>query len=1057
TTTAFQKFLDANPGLREKIFTLINDIDWSNPKSIEHTSEKIKQIILSGKMPEEIYTMIRSSYARLEKLGGMKDVPCAVRSSAVAEDSPNFSWAGQFRTELNQRGIYQILQAIQLNWAELYNPDALSYGHQNGIDPRKFSMGVVVQRMINSEKSGVAFGLESETGFRATPGGLEGVYYIEGVYGLGEGMVQNIQEPDGFLVVKTPQGEFKIIERSFGSKLDQIVYREGMGGTEKRKVPSELSSKWVFSPEEVMAIARAVDMIGRHYGTPQDVEFAWEKGRLYILQSRNETKFSRRPLDLIEWSIKKVSSQVAESAKIIARGEGVGARGAGVGKVVIIDENSPIPVRQQAERVQEGDVIVAYRTDPSLVDAMRRAGLVITEIGGKNSHAAIVSREYNLNAVIGVKGAMRIFAEGQVVTLDADRGVIYSGALPLVESKVSYHISDLPLTGRTRIGILSFDTARVRSLFALGLYDSFYGIGLMRAEFALQNIGIHPLAILDYDAGKITDQELKTEIAQKVKGYSSAREYFVEKLSSAILSNSLILRGGQKVIYRTTDFKSNEYEDMLGGSIYEKPEANPMLGNRGLQRMISPQYQEAFDMELEAFLDAWSQNPDKIAIMVPFVRTPNDLAIFRQILEAKIRSMGLKGMPEIVLMYELPANVFQITDFIREGINGISIGSNDLTQFILAVDRDSGLFKGAGSEEYDAVNRAVLRAIGIGIRASQASGVKTGICGQAPSDHPDIYPAILVALGIDSISVVPDVFHKVVEAVARAEENPEAGNRFLSGLDLFLDYNHSLPQTVEQKIVDSNDIILDLGIHPLALLAFDQGRLKDDPDVFYEIASLIQESPDEVLPTAARIYSDHVYNIVSERLKSDGNVVYKTGSLLSTQYASLLGGYLFEKPEANPILGAFGMYRMLHYGSEDGSISMQDIFRMEMDAVLRAARDRGKTISIMLDMVRTLKELEEAISIINETIRTTGISPDKVRIGLNVSTPANVLLIRDFIEQGDLDFVSVDRDRLACYILGIDSLDMVSPSAVESALEIPLKMVYTALVRAGIPLGISRY
>ncbi|MCM8783200.1 MAG: PEP/pyruvate-binding domain-containing protein [Candidatus Omnitrophica bacterium] len=301
TTTAFQKFLDANPGLQDKIIRIINSIDWDTPSSINSAAEKIKEAVLRANMPREIIEMIKAGYGHLEEISGIKDVPCAVRSSGVAEDSPNFSWAGQFRTELNQRGIYQVLEAVKLIWAELYNPDALTYGHQNGIDPRKFSMGVVIQRMINSEKSGVAFGLESDTGFRANPGGMEGVFYIEGVYGLGEGMVQNIQEPDGFLVVKMPNGEFKIIERIFGSKREQIVYRSGMSGTEKTSVPEEWRQRWVFSEAEVLEIARAVFALNSHYNHPQDVEFAWEGGKLYILQSRNETVHADKPVDLIEW------------------------------------------------------------------------------------------------------------------------------------------------------------------------------------------------------------------------------------------------------------------------------------------------------------------------------------------------------------------------------------------------------------------------------------------------------------------------------------------------------------------------------------------------------------------------------------------------------------------------------------------------------------------------------------------------------------------------------------------------------------------------------------
>jgi pyruvate,water dikinase len=1050
TTTAFHKFLDANPGLKDNIDKFILAIDWNNPTSLREASEKIKQEILKADIPEEIVKAVTEDYRRLEEFAKVKDLPTAVRSSAVAEDSPNFSWAGQFRTVLNQRGIFQVLEAIHANWADLYNPDALAYGHQNEIDPRKFAMGVIVQRMVNSEQSGVGFGLESDTGFRAAPGIVNGVFYIEGVYGLGEALVQNLQEPDGFVVVKTLDNQYKIVERTFGSKQEQIVYRPGMGGTEQRPVPEELRAKWVLKPEEVLAIARTIEIINNHYGAPQDVEFAREGGKLYIVQARNETRYSPKPLDLIEWKKKVVDSNARETAKVMARGEGVGAKGAGVGKVVVIDEKSVVPIRQQAEGVKEGDVLVAYRTDPSLVDAMRRASLIVTEIGGKNCHAAIVSREYNLNAVIGVKGAMGIFAEGQVVTVDAEQGVIYAGELPLKESNVSYQVSNLPQTQKIKVGTLAFDTARVRAMFALGLHPSYYGIGLMRAEFALQNIGIHPLAILDYDAKKLTNPQVSQDITAKIKGYDSAKAYYLERLSSAIYSNSIVMANGQKVIYRTTDFKSNEYEDMLGGDLYEHPETNPMMGDRGLQRMLSTKYKEAFEMELEAFLKAWAENPDKISIMVPVVRTPQDIAVFKQILQSKIQKMGLssKGMPEIVMMYEVPANVFQAADFMQQGIKGISIGSNDLTQFILGVDRDSGLFKGQGMEEYDAVNPAVIKGLGIGIKTAQRFGVKSGICGQAPSDHPDVYPYILTALGIDSISVTPDVFHKVVGNVAKAEREG-GGERYLAGLDLFLDYvEGATPSNLQFRTVSSDGIVKPLGIHPLAMLAFDRGKLKGHPEVVRDIAAIVGTR------SAEKVYWDTVYRATQAALKLGSNVNYKTAGLLSTEYTKLIGGSLYEKPEANPILGAFGAYRMLQYGSEDGSLKMKDIFLMEMTAVLQAAKDAGKTISLELDMVRTLTELKDAMGVINEAIAKVDIDKNKIKLGISVSTPGNVLLIDRFIREGNLSFVRVNQERLAQYLLAADPLAIVEPARVRAALEIPLKIINTALKRANVNLGI---
>lgn len=1051
TTDALKLFFESNPGLRHEITDLLSHINWDDPGSINSTSELIKQKILQASMPQEIVEIIKEQYSKLEEVAGVSDVPVAVRSSGVSEDAPDASWAGQFRTELNRRGIFQVIEAIQELWSELFNPDVLTYGRQHDIEFEKFSMGIIVQRMINASEghSGVAFGLDPDSGFRAAPGIVDGVYYIEALPGLGEALVQNLAEPDGFLVVKKLNGEFEIIETTVGAKEKMIVYKPGLSGTEIIDTPQDLRTTWALTEERVLEIAKIIDSINQHYDRPQDVEFAIEADTIYIVQSRAETKHSLKPIDLIEWSkmVVKQSDIDAFGAEPILKGTGVGLKGAGVGRVVMIDHNSPIPVREQAARVKEGDVLVAYRTDPSIVDAMRRAGLIVTEIGGMNSHAAIVAREYDLNAIIGAEGAMSILAEGQIITLDSERGVVFPEELPLTLSETHYRISELPVTKKIKIGTLAFDTDRVRAMFPMSLYDMYYGIGLMRLEFVLGKIGIHPLAILAYDAGETLAPEVANEIEKRIKQYPTARDFFITKVKEGIINNATVLRDGQKVIVRTTDYKTNEYEDQLGGEFEELlvtevmgryPESDPMRGFRGIERMLNEKFAEAFDMELEAILSAWAEAPDKVSIMIPVVRTPEDVTNFKEVLRKKIDEMGLShlGEPELIMMFEVPSNIFQVNDFIAAGVDGFSFGTNDLTQFILAVDRDSGFFKGEALGEYDAVSKAVIKALGIAIKAAKEAGISTGICGQAPSDHPDIYPAILTALGIDSISVTHDVFHKVVERVANAELEG-GGEMYLRDLTLFLDYiDNPTPEEVKYNILDSDSILKNnIKIHPLALLAFDRRQISDRAVV----NRILKKIGDK---TGQRYFWDIVYKRVKEALESGRKeYVYRTSNFLSSDYAKLTGGNLFESAEANPTMGVFGMYRMLHYQN------MLDMFRLELTAVLEAARDTGKKIKIEFDMVRTVKELNDAVSLLEEVMEDVGLSDEYVEIGMRIATPANVLLIDKFIEGGNLNFVSIDRDVLASNILAATPLSLVPADRIERVLEIPMKIILSAIER----------
>lgn len=1062
TTEALELFFNENPELKKLIAETIERIDWEDPRSINNASEKIKYAILAAHMPKRVVEEITANYRKLEEQFGT-NLPVAVRSSGISEDAPDASWAGQFRTELNQRSVFQVISAVQLLWSELFNPDVLSYGHQHNIDFTKFSMGVIIQRMIDAsdESSGVGFGLEPDTGFRALPGIVAGVYYIEGVPGLGEGLVQNIVEPDGFLVVKKENGEFKIISKRFGSKEVKVIAKEGMSGTEVVETPEEVRNNWIFTEEKILEIAQAIDQISSYYGRAQDTEFAIQNGKVYFVQSRAETRYSLLPVDLIRWEKKIVNPQAIRGLEPLIKGTGVGGKGAGVGKVVIIDHNSPVPVREQAAHIRKGDVLVAYRTDPSLVDAMRRAGLIITEIGGMNSHAAIVSREYDLNTIIGAKGAMSVLTQGQIVTVDAERGAVWAGSLPLIESKNEYRISELPITEHIKIGTLAFDPTRVRSMFPMALYEQYYGIGLMRLEFTLAEIGLHPLLVIAYDKYKkgeelrpevrqIVEKHL-TEIEEKIRGYASARDFFVDKIRSDILANAITLDKGQVVIVRTSDYKTNEYEDQIGGEFEELlgrelfgiyPESDPMKGFRGIERMLHERILPAFDMELEAILKAWAEEPDKVNVMIPVVRIPQDVKEFRELLQQKIAEMGLShlGMPKLIMMFEVPSNIFQIQEFIKAGVDGFSFGTNDLTQFLLAVDRDSGLFKNAEQGQYDAVNRAVIKALGIAIKEAKGAGISTGICGQAPSDYPDVYPAILTELGIESVSVTHDVFDRVVRNIARAEVEGGA-ERYLHGLEMVLYYEDAPnPLSFAVPVISADEVFKKIGIHPLALHAFDN-RTLGNREVAEKITRRIGGR------SALRYYRNQIYNYVKESLQQKGSGIrYKSSGLMSTEYRKLIGGELFESQEANPTLGAFGLYRLLHYRE------MPELFRIELTAVLEAVRDSGKKIKFEFDVVRTIKELEDAISLLEDIASEVGINRDKIKIGMRVTTPANILLLEQYITHGDLDFISIDRELLASNILAAYPLELLPGDKIEDALQIPLKLIRSIAEKMGIPI-----
>ncbi|NTX99996.1 phosphoenolpyruvate synthase [Deinococcus sp. JMULE3] len=732
TADAFRLFLQEN-GIEESINARLRALDVNDVVALAQAGREIRAQVEAATLPAALEGAIRDAYAAMTAESGGTEPDVAVRSSATAEDLPEASFAGQQETFLNVRGIDDVLRHVRLVFASLYNDRAISYRVHHGFAHSDVALSAGVQRMVRSDlgASGVAFTLDTESGYRDA-------VLVTSSYGLGEMVVQGAVNPDEFFVYKPAlnAGRRAILRRTLGSKQKRMEYAP-QGGVQTVDVPQDQQRAFSLSDEDLTELARQCVTIENHYGRPMDIE--WGKdgrdGLIYILQARPETVQSRTGKTLERF-------ELTGKGNVLVEGRAVGNR-IGAGVVRVVRDVS------QMDSVQDGDVLVADMTDPDWEPVMKRASAIVTNRGGRTCHAAIIARELGIPAVVGSGNATRELQSGQEVTVscaEGDTGFVYEGRL-------AYRVNRVELGNMPEVGMkIMMNVASPDRAFSFAALPN-EGVGLARVEFICSNvIGIHPRALLDYP--NVPD-DVRAQIDEKTAGYASPRDFFREKLAEGVSSIAAAF-APKPVIVRLSDFKSNEYAHLIGGPAYEPTEENPMIGFRGASRYRSRDFAAAFALECEAIKSVRDDmGLTNVQVMIPFVRTVGEAA---QIIEILAKN-GLRrgdgavngdGGLKIIMMCEIPSNAILADQFL-EHFDGFSIGSNDLTQLTLALDRDSGLV----ADLFDEQNEAVLALMSQAIQAAKRAGKYVGICGQGPSDHPAL-AQWLMEQGIDSVSLNPD-------------------------------------------------------------------------------------------------------------------------------------------------------------------------------------------------------------------------------------------------------------------------------------------------------------
>ena len=729
TAEAFESFLEYSD-LKNKINKLLSDLDVTNIQELTKTGLLIRQWVEDAPFPDGLYQSIVDSYEKLSNELG-SDVTFAVRSSATAEDLPEASFAGQQETYLNVSGIEDILTAVRKVYASLYNDRAISYRVHQGFEHEMVSLSAGIQQMVRSDigSSGVMFTLDTESGF-------DEVVFITSAYGLGETVVQGSVNPDEFYVHKPAlkSGRPAILSRSLGSKLIKMVYAEdnSRSPVATTEVDYKDRLKFSLSDSQIEELAQYAMKIESHYGRAMDIEWALDgvDGKLYIVQARPETVKSRQSTQNIE------RYQLLETSKILVEGRAIGQK-IGTGKTKIINDLS------EMDSVNQGDILVTDMTDPDWEPVMKRASAIITNRGGRTCHAAIIARELGVPAIVGTGNATELLQNNSEVTAscaEGDTGKVYQGKLDFEHtfSEVG-NLPEIPVKIMMNVGNPSraFDFASIPNS----------GVGLARLEFIINNtIGIHPKALLQFES---IPSEFKDEIIKRTSCYKSPVDFYVQKLTEGI-STIAASFAESPVIIRMSDFKSNEYSNLFAGELYEPNEENPMIGYRGASRYISSDFRECFDLECQAIKNVRNKMGFRnVEIMIPFVRTTTEASKVIDLLKENGLERGKDGL-RIIMMCELPSNAVIAEEFL-EYFDGFSIGSNDLTQLTLGMDRDSALI----ADGFDERNAAVKSMITMAIDACHNKGKYIGICGQGPSDHMD-FAEWLLEKEITSISLNPD-------------------------------------------------------------------------------------------------------------------------------------------------------------------------------------------------------------------------------------------------------------------------------------------------------------
>ncbi|WP_395516596.1 phosphoenolpyruvate synthase [Pseudorhizobium flavum] len=742
TADAYWNYVDEN-GIRDAMAALI--ADWTTGKaSLAETGAAVRKLFLRGDWPKETAEAIIAAYSELSRRAGRTDASVAVRSSATAEDLPDASFAGQQETFLNVAGEKPLLDACRRCFASLFTDRAISYRQAKGFDHMKVALSIGVQQMVRSDigGSGVMFSIDTETGF-------DKVVLINAAWGLGENVVQGAVNPDEYQVFKPllDQPSLRpIIAKKKGAKAIKMIY--GTGDQPTRNVPTSRAEReaFVLADEEILTLARWAATIEQHYGCAMDMEWArdGETGRLYIVQARPETVQSNREAAVFKaYHIKSKGKQLVS--------------GLSIGDAIVSGQVCLIETAKDIDQFVDGSILVTSTTDPDWVPIMKRAAAIVTDHGGRTSHAAIVSRELGLPAVVGTGDATRLLHTGQQITVscaEGDEGMIYEGV-------AEYHIETLNMDD-----VPTTETKVMLNLANPGAAFRWWklpadGVGLARMEFVISNaIRIHPMALVHFD--RLKDEAAKEEIAALTAAYDDKSEYFVDQLSEGLARIAAALYP-KPVIVRMSDFKTNEYAGLVGGAEFEPKEENPMIGFRGASRYYSPRYREGFALECRAIRKLRSELGFKnVVVMIPFCRSVSEAEKVLEVMAENGLKRGENGL-QVYVMCEIPSNVILAKQFAQH-FDGFSIGSNDLTQLTLGVDRDSGELADLFDEQDEAVKWMIRRVI---TEAGKA-GAKIGICGQAPSDHPE-FAKFLVDCGIDSISVSPDSFVAVKKKVSEAE------------------------------------------------------------------------------------------------------------------------------------------------------------------------------------------------------------------------------------------------------------------------------------------------
>ncbi|MGB8882462.1 MAG: phosphoenolpyruvate synthase [Azonexus sp.] len=730
TAQAYRDFL-AQSGLDAKINAMLDALDVEDVNALAACGAEIRQAIMETPFPMALTVAITEQYQRLVA-DSTVDMSFAVRSSATAEDLPDASFAGQQETFLNIVGLENILHAIKEVFASLYNDRAISYRVHKGFVHADVALSAGIQRMVRSDKgaAGVLFTLDTESGFRDA-------VFVTSSYGLGETVVQGAVNPDEFYVHKPmlAAGKKAVVRRNLGSKMIKMTFAaEKVAGKSvvTEDVEESLRHQFSINDEEVMELARYAMIIEQHYGRPMDIE--WGKdgvdGKLYILQARPETVQSQAGAGKVE------KFKLKQFSKVLASGRAIGQK-IGIGPVRIVSDP------KEMDQVRPGDVLVADMTDPNWEPVMKRASAIVTNRGGRTCHAAIIARELGIPAIVGCGDATHSLTEGEEVTVsctEGDTGHVYRGRLDFeISSRDITAMPDIPLKVMMNVGNpeLAFEFSQLPNA----------GVGLARVEFIINNvIGIHPKAILDVDRLPASKRD---EIKRRARGYASPKDFFVEKLVEGV-STIAAAFWPNPVIVRLSDFKSNEYRKLLGGELYEPDEENPMLGFRGASRYIAQSFRDCFEMECRAMKRVREEmGLTNVQLMVPFVRTLGEGRAVVDLLAEHGLKQGENDL-KLIMMCEIPSNALLADDFLKI-FDGFSIGSNDLTQLTLGLDRDSGLI----ANLFDERDPAVKQLLAMAISAANKAGKYVGICGQGPSDHPDL-AEWLMDQGIDSISLNPD-------------------------------------------------------------------------------------------------------------------------------------------------------------------------------------------------------------------------------------------------------------------------------------------------------------